>query len=87
MPAAFYCERKADINQMTNNRNKKNSPEWLLCPVCHSKTRIKIRPDTEFKKFPLFCPKCRRETLINVEKLNISVIREPDALDAEPANS
>lgn len=78
---------KAGINQMANNRNEKNSPEWLLCPVCRSKTRIKIRPDTEFKKFPLFCPKCRRETLINVEKQNVSVIREPDALDAEPANS
>ena len=53
--------------------------EWLLCPVCGSKTREKIRVDTELKNFPLFCPKCKRETLINVQKLNISVIKEPDA--------
>ena len=78
MSAVLYCERKAAINQMTNNSERK-SMEWLLCPVCNSKTRIKIRPDTEFKMFPLFCPKCRREMLINVEKQNVSVITEPDA--------
>ena len=78
MSAVLYCERKAAINQMTNNSERK-SMEWLLCPVCNSKTRIKIRPDTEFKRFPLFCPKCRREMLINVEKQNVSVITEPDA--------
>lgn len=53
--------------------------KWLLCPFCESKTRIKIREDTELKKLPLFCPKCRHETLINVKQLNISVVREPDA--------
>ncbi|MDE5938321.1 MAG: cysteine-rich KTR domain-containing protein [Lachnospiraceae bacterium] len=43
--------------------------KWLLCPVCNSKTRIKIREDTVLLHFPLFCPKCRQETLINVEQL------------------
>ncbi|MFQ7290143.1 MAG: cysteine-rich KTR domain-containing protein [Lacrimispora saccharolytica] len=31
--------------------------EWLRCPVCGNKTRLKIRGDTELKYFPLFCPK------------------------------
>ncbi|MDU6855254.1 MAG: cysteine-rich KTR domain-containing protein [Clostridiales bacterium] len=53
--------------------------EWLRCPVCGSKTRLQIREDTELKKFPLFCPKCKQETLINVKELNIMVIQEPDA--------
>ena len=53
--------------------------EWLLCPVCGNKTRLKIREDTELKNFPLFCPKCKQETLINVKQLKMSVIREPDA--------
>ena len=53
--------------------------EWLLCPICSSKTRIRLREDTELKNFPLFCPKCKQETLINVKRLNISVIKEPDA--------
>ncbi len=53
--------------------------QWLLCPICQNKTRIKLREDTELKNFPLFCPKCRQETLINVRQLNTTVIKEPDA--------
>ncbi len=53
--------------------------EWILCPVCGSKTRVMIRDDTVLENFPLFCPKCKRETIINVKQLNISVIKEPDA--------
>ncbi len=53
--------------------------EWLLCPVCGSKTRDRIRADTELKNFPLFCPKCKHETLNNVNKLNITLITEPAA--------
>lgn len=53
--------------------------EWLLCPVCDSKTRLKIRLDTVLENFPLYCPKCKQEMLINVDKLNTTVIKEPDA--------
>jgi Zn-finger nucleic acid-binding protein len=52
--------------------------EWILCPICGQKTRIKIRKDTELKNFPLFCPKCKQETLINIMQLNITVITAPD---------
>ncbi|MEY8425786.1 cysteine-rich KTR domain-containing protein [Lachnospiraceae bacterium 38-14] len=53
--------------------------QWLLCPVCGNKMRVKIRGDTILENFPLFCPKCKQETLINVKQLNMSVIKEPDA--------
>ena len=53
--------------------------QWLLCPVCKNKTRIKLLENTELKNFPLFCPKCKQETLINIKELNIMVIKEPDA--------
>ncbi len=53
--------------------------KWLLCPVCDSKTRLKIRLDTVLENFPLYCPKCKQEMLINVDKLNTTVIKEPDA--------
>ena len=38
--------------------------QWILCPICGSKTRLKIRADTILRHFPLFCPKCKNETLI-----------------------
>lgn len=53
--------------------------KWIKCPICKQKTRIKLRKDTELKNFPLFCPKCKNETLINAEQFNIYVIKEPDA--------
>ncbi len=53
--------------------------KWLLCPVCQSKTRLKLREDTILVNFPLYCPKCKQETLINVTKMNMSIIKEPDA--------
>lgn len=52
---------------------------WLLCPICGNKTRIKILEDTILEKFPLFCPKCKQEMLVNVKQLKILVIKEPDA--------
>lgn len=53
--------------------------EWLLCPKCKNKTRVKIRLDTIIHNLPLFCPKCRQESLISVEKFQIMIIQEPAA--------
>ena len=52
---------------------------WLLCPICKSKTRVKIRKDTLVQNFLLYCPKCKQETLISVDSFTITVIKEPDA--------
>lgn len=49
--------------------------KWILCPVCGNKTRLQIREDTELKNFPLYCPKCRQEMLIEVRKFRIVVIK------------
>lgn len=53
--------------------------KWVTCPVCNNKTRIKVRSDTVLENFPLFCSKCKKETLIDVKQLNISVKKEEDA--------
>ena len=50
--------------------------EWIYCPVCGSKTRLQIRIDTELKNFPLYCPKCKQENVIDVKALHIKVIKE-----------
>ena len=53
--------------------------EWIICPICGSKTRSQIREDTVLLNFHLYCPKCRQESLIEVKNLNITIIKEPDA--------
>ena len=53
--------------------------QWILCPICRNKTRLKIREDTILINFPLYCPKCRQETLITAQQMNVIVVKEPDA--------
>ena len=57
----------------------KKISNWLLCPICGNKTRDKIRENTVLKNYPLYCPKCKQETLIEVKDLQLTVIKEPDA--------
>ena len=49
--------------------------EWILCPVCGNKTRDRTRYDTVLKNYPLYCPKCKQETLIEAENLKVKQIR------------
>lgn len=53
-----------------------NRVEWVRCPICGNKTRLQIRGDTELKNFPLYCPKCRQENLIDAKNLEVTVIKE-----------
>lgn len=53
--------------------------KWMICPVCHGKTRLKLRKDTVIHNFLLYCPKCKQENLINVEDFSVKIITEPDA--------
>lgn len=43
-----------------------------------------IREDTVLKNHPLYCPTCKRKTLIEVNGLQVTVIKKSDALDAGP---
>ena len=42
--------------------------KWILCPECKAKTRTQVLEDTEVKNFPLFCPKCKKNFIINVKE-------------------
>ncbi|EEG30971.1 hypothetical protein CLOSTMETH_01278 [[Clostridium] methylpentosum DSM 5476] len=53
--------------------------EWLFCPICGGKTRDKIRSDTILINYPLYCPKCKHESLIVVKNFKVTVLKEPDA--------
>jgi len=60
--------------------------KWIICPICGDKTRDRIRKDTVLINYPLYCPKCRKETLIKAKNLQVTVIKDADTLDAEPIN-
>lgn len=49
--------------------------KWILCPICENKTRLQLREDTELKNFPLYCPNCRKESLIDAKDLQVTVVK------------
>lgn len=44
---------------------------WVYCPRCSGKTRLKVSADTEIKQLPLYCPKCKSESVVNIKKLKM----------------
>lgn len=44
---------------------KINEKGYICCPECGRKTKTKVLPETELKRFPLFCPWCKKETVID----------------------
>ncbi len=51
--------------------DSKMKSRWVHCPICGGKTRTKVYEDTVLVEFPLYCPKCKREILIDVVKLKM----------------
>ena len=41
--------------------------KWVMCPLCGAKTRLRLLQKTVLVSFPLFCPKCKRESIINAK--------------------
>lgn len=64
----------SDILIITYKGRKYSMVEWIICPNCGGKTRNKIRVDTILKNFPLYCPKCKQEYLIDVQNLCVVVV-------------
>ena len=49
---------------------------WVMCPKCGKKTHTKLREDTLLTNFPLYCPKCKRESLISANEFKVQTIKE-----------
>ncbi len=52
---------------------KQEESKWVRCPTCSPRTRIKVNSDTTMFNFPLFGPKCKKETIISVFQLKMVV--------------
>ena len=48
--------------------------KWIFCPVCEAKTRLRLLQKTVLWNFPLFCPKCKRKSIINARNYQIETI-------------
>ncbi|MEE3454371.1 MAG: cysteine-rich KTR domain-containing protein [Succiniclasticum sp.] len=51
----------------------------LPCPFCGRSTKTKAHRETVMLHFPLYCSRCKRETIVDVIQFRISLSKEPDA--------
>ena len=58
--------------------NTINEYRWIKCPICNGKTRTKVYSHTVMFNFPLYCPKCKNETKIDVMQFKMALSKEPD---------
>ena len=76
--ACIHSFQFVHTKKIVLNNERMNKTEWIRCPVCWNKTRLQIREDTEPKNFPLYCPKCEQESLIEAKDLQVTVIKNQD---------
>lgn len=62
----------------TNTRCSRISIEdgWLICPSCGAKL-MHILPATTAQRLPVFCRKCKREHVVNIESVPEAVSPAP----------
>ena len=70
--------RRADEEQIASKRRKADT-FWIRCPICQGKTRTKVQEETVLINFPLYCPKCGKEVLVNVVELKMIVCDKQEA--------
>lgn len=51
-----------------------DNTKWVVCPYCNCKTRVKLLPETVLKCFPLYCPKCKKEVVIEARNQEVEVL-------------
>lgn len=59
---------------MSIARNDFMIESWVHCPICGGKTRTKIREDTEAKNLIVFCPKCKKESVVDIKDMESKVV-------------
>lgn len=56
---------------------KTDQSTFVRCPLCGNKTKTKVFNRTRVEYFPLYCPKCKHEFIVNIVENKIQVL-EPD---------
>lgn len=58
---------------MPERNSMKPMESWVTCPICGRKTKNRIRADTEAKRFPLWCPVCKHESVVDIAQGKVDV--------------
>ena len=58
------------------SNEERNTKQFVFCPNCGALTTIGIYKDTVLINYPLCCPECQKETLINIIRLQMTKIED-----------
>ena len=56
---------------------------FLPCPLCGTKSDTKVLPETVLVRYPLFCAKCRQETLVDVVKMKMVLSEDSEGASGD----
>ncbi|MCD8216105.1 MAG: cysteine-rich KTR domain-containing protein [Clostridiales bacterium] len=59
---------------------KEKTLRWIHCLLRRVKTRTKVFEHTAMVRFPLYCPKCKKEFCINAAQFNMIIEDANDVL-------
>lgn len=60
---------------MTPDRLKER---WAVCPDCGGNTRTRVREDSVLFHHLMYCPRCKKNFLVNIRQFQTEVVREAE---------
>ena len=48
--------------------------QWIICPKCGVKTKVKLQESTRMKNFLLYCHRCKQEFTVDVQNFIVTVV-------------
>ena len=49
--------------------------QWIACPKCGEKTKVKLKENTVMKNFLLYCHRCKKEFTVDVQNFIVTVVK------------
>ena len=50
--------------------------QWIMCPSCGEKTKVKLQESTVMKNFLLYCHRCKREFIVDVQNFIVTIVEK-----------
>ncbi len=51
---------------------------WAACPDCGGNTRTRVREDSVLFHHLMYCPRCKKNFLVNIRQFQTEVVREAE---------
>ena len=66
-----HRRRAIYYQEVQNVCENQNESRLVQCPVCGGRTKTKVFEDTVLVKYPLYCPKCKKELRVDIVKFRM----------------